>query len=70
MSESVRDLLVDRDYLPFQPEGEITAKLGLAANQIQRVEWWQPLRPNGPQHSYDNPDFVQPAALTTLRGLI
>lgn len=70
VSEAVRDLLVYRDYLPFQPEGEITAKIGLAANQIQRVEWWNPHRPNGPLHVYDNPDFVQPAALTTLRGLI
>jgi hypothetical protein len=69
VSESVRDLDVYRDYLPFQPEGEITAKVSLPSNQIQRVEWWDSFAAAGPVHTFVNPSFVEPTPLTTLREL-
>ncbi|MDO8410662.1 MAG: hypothetical protein Q7S93_11455 [Phenylobacterium sp.] len=69
VGESVRDLHVYRDYLPFQPEGEVTAKINIPANQIQRVEWWGSFTDTAPADIYVNPLFVEPTPLTTLRDL-
>ncbi len=69
VAESVRDLHVYRAYLPFQPEGEVTAKISIPANQIQRVEWWGAHTDAAPVHSYINPLFVEPTPLTNLRAL-
>lgn len=67
VAESVRELHVYREYLPFQPEGEITAKVNVPANQIERVEWWDPTAATPLQHDWPNPRFVPPTPLTTLR---
>lgn len=70
VSESVRELNVYRRWSPYQLEGEITAKVHIPANQIERVEWWDPaLSLLSAQDTYDNPDFESPEPITNLRDL-
>lgn len=69
VAESVRDLHVYRDYLPYQLEGEVTAKVHIPANQIQKVEWWDNFNDMDPVDTFMNPLFVEPTPLTTLRDL-
>ncbi|HTY11538.1 MAG TPA: hypothetical protein VMF88_10740 [Bacteroidota bacterium] len=42
-AEELRELNVYNDYSPFQPEGEITAKIIIPPTQIERVELWSML---------------------------
>lgn len=69
VAESVRDLHVYRDYLRYQLEGEVTAKVHVPSNQIERVEWWNAYTDADPVHTFVNPSFVEPTPLTTLREL-
>ena len=39
VAEPVRDLNTYQRWSPYQLEGEITAKINIPANQIERVEW-------------------------------
>ena len=39
-AEELRELNIYDDYSPFQPEGEITAKIIIPPTQIERVEFW------------------------------
>lgn len=68
VSEAVRDTLIYRRWSQFQHQGEITAKVGIPANQVSRVEWWDGSFSNVvPRHTFDNLGFVQPDALIGLR---
>ncbi len=69
VAEAVRDLHVYRDYLPYQLEGEVTAKVHIPSNQIAKVEWWNDFHDLDPVHTFVNPLFVEPTPLTTLRDL-
>lgn len=69
VAEAVRDLHVYRDYLPYQLEGEVTAKVHIPSNQIAKVEWWNDFHDLDPAHTFVNPLFVEPTPLTTLRDL-
>lgn len=70
VAEAVRDLNVYHRWSPYQLEGEITAKVQIPANQINRVEWWDgSQRKDGPVETYANPNFMDPAPVTNLRNL-
>ena len=69
VAETVRDLHVYRDYLPYQLEGEVTAKVHIPSNQIEKVEWWNDFNDVDPVDTFLNPLFVEPGPLTTLRDL-
>lgn len=68
VAESVRDLNVYHRWSPFQQEGEITAKIHIPANQIQRVEWWDTrIDPSSPSDFRDNPLFTAPTPILNVR---
>jgi hypothetical protein len=68
VAESVRDLNVYHRWSPFQLEGEITAKIHIPANQIQRVEWWDTrIDPSSPSGFRDNPLFTAPTPILNVR---
>jgi hypothetical protein len=68
VAESIRDLNVYHRWSPYQLEGEITAKVQVPANQIDRIEWWDPDNDTAaPTDVYDNPDYTSPARITNLR---
>lgn len=77
VSEEVRELNTYRSWSAYQLEGEVTAKIHIPANQIERCECWEP-GPNGarkatlpPDFSPDfiNPNFVSPSRVGNLREL-
>jgi hypothetical protein len=68
VAESVRDLNVYHRWSPWQTEGEITAKIHIPANQIERVEWWDGnLDMANPQEIFANPSYVAPTPILNLR---
>lgn len=70
VGEAVRDLNVYHQWSPFQLEGEITAKIHIPANQIERVEWWDKRKGRSRHvHSLANPHFVPPTPLLNVRGI-
>ncbi len=70
VAEPVRDINVYQRWSPFQLEGEITAKVNIPANQIERVEWWDgSLDTDRPQDVRINPAFVDPTQLSNIRAL-
>ena len=70
VAESVRDLNIYRRWSPYQLEGEITAKVHIPSNQIERVEWWNGSRDKmAPIWTARNPDFVDPSRLSNIRNL-
>jgi hypothetical protein len=70
VSEPVRDLNIYQRWSPYQLEGEITAKVGIPANQIEKVEWWDAAHDKtSPQSVYLNPNYVEPDALSNIRDL-
>ncbi|MGN6209413.1 MAG: hypothetical protein ACTHND_11935 [Asticcacaulis sp.] len=72
VGESIRDLNVYHRWSPFQLEGEITAKINIPANQIEKVEWWD-LSVTGHQDTpvdvCNNSRFVAPTPLLNAREL-
>ena len=70
VAEPVRDLNIYQRWSPYQLEGEITAKVGIPANQIEKVEWWDEgySRQNA-QHIWPNPNYVDPEPLSNIRKL-
>jgi hypothetical protein len=42
VAEEVRELNSYRSWSAYQLEGELTAKIHIPSNQIQKVEWWAP----------------------------
>ncbi len=68
VAESIRDLNVYHRWSPYQLEGEITAKVQVPANQIDRIEWWDPQQDTAaPADVYDNPDYTSPTRIINLR---
>ena len=70
VAEPVRDLNIYQRWSPYQLEGEITAKVHIPANQIEKVEWWDPTHSiTSPKHVWPNPDFIDPTPLSNIRDL-
>ncbi|WP_164658405.1 hypothetical protein [Tropicibacter sp. Alg240-R139] len=70
VAEAVRDLNIYQRWSPYQLEGELTAKVHIPSNQIERVEWWDPSHGHwGPQHTWSNPKYVEPDVLSNIREL-
>jgi len=70
VAEPVRDLNIYQRWSPYQLEGEITAKIGIPANQIEKVEWWDAsFSKQREQHTWINPNYVEPAPLSNIREL-
>lgn len=71
IAEPVRDLNIYQRWSPFQLEGEITAKVNVPANQIEKVEWWDGSHSTmKPKFTWRNPDdYVDPAPLSNIRDL-
>ncbi|CAB3805627.1 hypothetical protein [Pararobbsia alpina] len=70
VAESVRDLLIYRRWSRYQLEGEVTAKVWIPANQIERVEWWDGSSSTvNPQVSFPDVHYVDPAQLGNIREL-
>ncbi|MHC0053553.1 hypothetical protein [Actibacterium sp. D379-3] len=70
VAEAVRDLNIYQRWSPYQLEGELTAKVHIPSNQIERVEWWDPSHGQwGPQHTWPNSKYVEPNVLSNIREL-
>jgi hypothetical protein len=78
VAEEVRELNSYRSWSAFQLEGELTAKIYIPANQIQRIEWWAPngqgtlLRQTSPPDwdpAYVNPRYNPPSDISNIREL-
>jgi hypothetical protein len=73
VAEEVRELNTYRRYSPFQTEGEITAKIHVPANQIQRCEAYSIVAPGVvravPDWVHANPSFEDPASISNIREL-
>ncbi|WP_420627861.1 hypothetical protein [Candidatus Leptofilum sp.] len=71
LSEQVRDLTTYQRYSPYQLEGEITAKIRIPSNQIQRVEQYDPeVGFSQPTWQYQNIGFTTPDTVSNLREFI
>ncbi len=71
ISEEVRNLNVYRGYSPFHEEGEVTAKLIIPDNQIEKWEEWT----DGPDgwtvtQTETNPRFTHPNILSNIRDYL
>jgi hypothetical protein len=78
VAEEVRELNSYRSWSAYQLEGELTAKIHIPANQIQRVEWWAPGSGGQPTQqisrpewnpAYLNPSFNPPSDVSNIREL-
>lgn len=68
VGEEIRNLNTYHRWSPFQPEGEITAKIHIPSNQIETVEWWDgSVDRSKPIHHFKNPGFVPPEPITNVR---
>lgn len=71
ISEPVRDLLIHRSWSPYHDEGEITAKVHIPAQRVERVEWWDGSKNKAaPVLRWDNPSYRTPDPLLNERKLI
>jgi hypothetical protein len=78
-AEEVRELNIYKNFLPFHPEGEITAKIEIRSAQIEKWEEY-----DGPQALQDfkagslpqsafsrtNPNYASPEQYCNIRGLV
>ena len=70
VAEPVRDLNIYWRWSPFQPEGEVTAKVHIPANQIEKLEWWVPSHGEGKvEETILNPHYLVPELLSDVREL-
>lgn len=73
VAEEARDLNTYRRYSPFQPEGEVVAKIFVPDNQIKECQKWTWDR-DGKLFRldwiYKNERFTDPEMLTNIRELI
>ncbi len=70
VAEPVRDLNIYQRWSPYQLEGEVTAKVNIPANQIERVEWWDgSVSQRDPEDSWTNPNYMPPTPLSNIRDL-
>jgi hypothetical protein len=79
-AEELRELNVYNNYSPFHPEGEITAKIIIPANQIERMEHWSfdkalnDLRAGREPAPFTppvrNPNYAPPEEISNIRDLL
>ncbi|QCK88199.1 hypothetical protein E8L99_21780 [Phreatobacter aquaticus] len=70
VAEPVRDLNIYQRWSPYQLEGEITAKINIPSNQIERVEWWDAsISTTDPHHTFHNTKYIEPKILSNLRDM-
>jgi hypothetical protein len=78
-AEEVRDLYVYSQYLPFYREGEIVAKVQIAAVNLEKYEKFDPAecradlaagRKPRPIDVVDNPDYEPPQRFMNIRGMV
>jgi hypothetical protein len=68
VAESVRDLNIYQQWSRFNLEGEVTAKIYIPANQIERVEWWDgAVSKHARVDVADNDMFVNPEPILNVR---
>jgi hypothetical protein len=73
VAEEVRDLNTYRAYSAFQNEGEVTAKVVIPVNHIQRCEKWvwdRAAKDFRRSWTHQNPSFTPPETLSNVRELI
>ena len=78
-SEEIRELNIYTGFSPYQPEGEITAKIVIPSPQIERAEYWDLAAIKNARNTQtlpaatstiDNPNFVPPQNYNNLRELL
>jgi hypothetical protein len=78
-AEEVRELNIYKTFLPFHPEGEITAKIGIRGPQIEKWEEYdgptalealQGANPPQPVLIRVNPIYARPERYCNIRGLV
>jgi hypothetical protein len=80
-SEELRELNIYPGYSPYQPEGEITAKIIIPPTQIERAEFWSAtdalqavangmLPAADPSRTLVNPLFVPPENFNNVRDYL
>lgn len=68
LAEEVRNLNTYRRWSPFIDEGEVTAKVHIPSNQIERVEFWDPtVDTTAPTDVFPNPSYVNPQKVSNVR---
>jgi hypothetical protein len=73
VAEEIRDLNTYRRYSAYQTEGEITAKILVPDNHIQKCQKWRwnrAARRINADWVYMNPRFTAPETLSNVRELI
>jgi hypothetical protein len=78
-AEELRELNIYTGFSPFQPEGEVTAKIGIPPAQIEKAEFWsmaeilhslQSGSLPAPTRTVYNGLFVQPSELSNMRDYL
>lgn len=78
-AEEVRDVYVYSQYLPFYREGEIVAKVNIAAVNLEKYEKFDPMacrtdlaagRKPQPIDVVVNPDYAPPQRFANIRGTV
>ena len=68
VAEPVRDINIYRRWSPYQLEGEVTAKIHIPANQIEKIEWWNgDISRSKPEECWVNQNYVKPDPLSNIR---
>jgi len=73
LAEEVRELHTYTKYSRYQPEGEIAAKIGVPACQIEKLEHYEYKRDQRRKLRirrlgiYDNPNYIEPHGVTNFR---
>ena len=74
VAEEVRELNTYVSYSDYQLEGEVTAKISIPSNQIQRCERWEAIPPGGWRSmrtwSHSNAKFDPPTVVSNIRDLL
>jgi hypothetical protein len=73
VAEEVRELNTYLSYSDFQLEGEVTVKIYVPANQIERCERWEANgqgKVSGPRWQHYNQRFDAPAVISNIRYLL
>lgn len=78
-SEEIRELNVYTGFSPFQPEGEIAAKIVIPPAQIEKAEYWRIDRlfedledgqVPSPERIFENPLFLRPEDYNNVRDVL
>jgi len=78
-AEEIRELNIYKGFSPFQPEGEITAKIIIPPTQIEKAEYWpidklqndlEQGHALSPERTFDNPLFLPPEDYNNVRDVL